>query len=61
MAAPVLLGLGVTELSVNIPAIADIKAAVRSLELTHCKGIADQALRLTTAGEVRALLQQQQS
>ena len=58
IATPVLIGLGVTELSVNIPAIADIKAAVRSLEFELCKQIADQAISLTTASEVRALLQQ---
>lgn len=57
LAVPVLLGLGVVELSVDIPAIADIKAAVRSLDLSTCKGIAQQAICKSTAGEVRALLQ----
>ncbi|TCS35676.1 phosphoenolpyruvate--protein phosphotransferase [Reinekea marinisedimentorum] len=61
LAVPVLVGLGVTELSVNIPAIADVKAAVRSLELTTCKSVASKALRLSSAGEVRALLQASQS
>ena len=54
-AVPLLMGLGVTELSVSVPAIPDIKARIRTLEMTECKRLAHQALELESAAEVRAL------
>jgi len=57
LATPLLIGLGVVELSVSIPSIADVKAAVRSLDISTCEIIAEQALKKTSAGEVRTLLQ----
>ncbi|TXR52024.1 phosphoenolpyruvate--protein phosphotransferase [Reinekea thalattae] len=56
-AAPILIGLGVSELSVNIPAIAEVKAAVRSLDISSCKSLASRAICMRSAREVRALLQ----
>ncbi|MFD0360530.1 phosphoenolpyruvate--protein phosphotransferase [Nocardia sp. GCM10030253] len=53
VAAALLLGLGVHELSVAPPAIPLIKAAVRDLDLTECRRAADRALRCTSAAEVR--------
>lgn len=53
-AIPLLLGLGVTELSVAPPAIALTKAAVRDLTLTDCTELAHQALTLESAAAVRA-------
>ncbi len=54
-AIPLLIGLGVSELSVPSGAIAEVKAIVRSLELARCREIANQALSLSDAHLVRAL------
>ena len=53
---PLLLGLGVDELSVPPPAVPLIKAAVRELALGACRALAGEALALGSAAEVRALL-----
>ena len=55
-AIPILLGLGVTELSVPPAAIAETKAIVRSLSLAHCRDLATQALAAPDADSVRALV-----
>ena len=54
-AVPILIGLGVTELSVSVPAIPAIKAQIRTLSLADCQKLAQQALAMDTAAEVRAL------
>jgi phosphocarrier protein FPr len=54
-AVPLLIGLGVTELSVSIPAIPAIKAQIRTLSLAECQNLAQRALAMDTAAEVRAL------
>lgn len=54
-AVPLLIGLGIKELSVSVPTIPSIKAQVRELSLTECQSLAEQAIRLNTAAEVRAL------
>ena len=56
---PVLLGLGVDELSVSVPLIPAIKARVREVQLTACKALADKVLALESAEHVRATLQPQ--
>jgi len=56
IAVPVLLGMGVDELSVPVPAIAAVKALVRRLALRDCQALARELLGLATAGEVRARL-----
>ncbi|WP_090140588.1 phosphoenolpyruvate--protein phosphotransferase [Limnohabitans sp. DM1] len=56
MAVPVLMGLGVRELSVSVPAIAAIKAWVRSLSLATCQALAQEVLQMSTSAEVRARL-----
>ena len=43
-AIPILIGLGVHELSVSVPAIPAIKAQVRTLSLATCRQLAQQAL-----------------
>jgi phosphocarrier protein FPr/phosphocarrier protein len=58
IAVPVLLGIGVDELSVPVPAIAAVKALVRRQSLRECQGLARELLALATAGEVRARLAQ---
>lgn len=55
-AAPILIGLGVSELSVSVPAIPAIKAQIRTLSLADCRELARQALTRDTAAEVRALV-----
>ena len=57
-AVPLLIGLGVAELSVSVPTIPDIKAQIRTLDMTECKRLAQQALELESAEEVRALCPQ---
>jgi phosphoenolpyruvate-protein phosphotransferase/dihydroxyacetone kinase phosphotransfer subunit len=56
LAVPALVGLGVTELSVNPPAIPTIKEAVRQVDSRAAAALAREALRLASADEVRALL-----
>ncbi|MDL2268525.1 phosphoenolpyruvate--protein phosphotransferase [Desulfosarcina sp. OttesenSCG-928-A07] len=55
-AVPVLLGLGVDELSVSVSAIPAVKAAVRRQQLTDCEQLAAEVLRMLTVSEVRARL-----
>ncbi|WP_367117983.1 phosphoenolpyruvate--protein phosphotransferase [Brevundimonas sp.] len=55
LAAPILIGLGVTELSATPSMVAEIKAVVRSMTLADCRALAAQALTLDNAEAVRAL------
>jgi phosphocarrier protein FPr len=52
-AVPILLGLGVDELSVNPPAIPEIKAKIASLSRVKAKAIASAVLQLDSASAVR--------
>ena len=58
LAIPVLLGLGVTELSVSPAGVAGVKAAVRRLDLPSCAELAERCLRATGAAEVRQLAEE---
>jgi phosphocarrier protein FPr len=53
VAVPILVGLGIDELSVNVPAIPAVKARIRALSFAEAREVAACALRCTTAGEVR--------
>src|SRR6185369_9105975 len=53
-AVPILIGLGVTELSVSIPAIPAVKAQIRKLRLDACRELARRALAAESAEAVRA-------
>ncbi|MEW6058831.1 MAG: phosphoenolpyruvate--protein phosphotransferase [Actinomycetota bacterium] len=55
LAVPLLLALGVRELSASSPAIPRIKRAVRSVDLRTAREVAEQALELDSAAAVRAL------
>jgi phosphocarrier protein FPr len=55
-AVPILLGLGVDELSVSLPAIPAVKAQIRALRKDDCERLADRALAAESAQEVRALI-----
>lgn len=54
-AAPILIGLGVSELSMPSAAIAEIKAMIRTLSPGACARLAAEALDQGSASEVRAL------
>ena len=56
LAVPVLIGLGVTELSVAIPSVPTIKEKVRSLRLEDCRRVAARCLEAVDAPEARELL-----
>lgn len=56
LATPLLLGLGVRELSMPAPAIARVKHAVRSTVIEAAVRLANRALECATAGQVRDLL-----
>ncbi|MGY2293121.1 phosphoenolpyruvate--protein phosphotransferase [Pseudomonas sp. SDO528_S397] len=57
LAVPVLVGLGVDELSVSARSIAEVKARVRELSLRQAQGLAQQALAAGSAAQVRALVE----
>ncbi|MCW1970570.1 MAG: phosphoenolpyruvate--protein phosphotransferase [Anaerolineae bacterium] len=54
-AVPILVGLGVDELSVNPKAIAMVKAQIRQLTFAQAQTLAQRALACATAGAVRSL------
>ena len=55
-AVPILVGLGIDELSVSLPAIPTVKAQIRRLNHATCRDLAQRALTCATAEEVRALV-----
>ncbi|WP_116115896.1 phosphoenolpyruvate--protein phosphotransferase [Austwickia chelonae] len=59
-ATAILVGLGVDELSVSVPAIPTVKAQVRALNVERAREIAAQALAANTAADVRALVPYEQ-
>jgi phosphoenolpyruvate-protein kinase (PTS system EI component) len=58
IAVPVLLGLGIRELSVVPAAIPAIKRQIRSVRIADCRALASRCLELGTAAEVRSLVAQ---
>lgn len=54
-AVPILIGLGIKELSVSVPTIPSIKAQIRELSLSDCQRLAENALTLRSGAEVREL------
>ena len=55
-AVPILVGLGVDELSVSVPAVPTVKAQIRSLTLSEAQQLATRALQADTARAVRELV-----
>ncbi|WP_372875721.1 phosphoenolpyruvate--protein phosphotransferase [Pseudomonas sp.] len=58
LAVPLLVGLGVDELSVSARSIALVKARVRELDFSQSQLLARQALGLDSAAAVRALVEE---
>jgi phosphoenolpyruvate-protein phosphotransferase/dihydroxyacetone kinase phosphotransfer subunit len=56
LAIPVLVGLGVRELSVSPYAVPRVKAGIRELDVERCTAMAQQALALASPDEVRKLV-----
>ncbi len=56
LAIPVLLGLGVRELSVAPPAVPRVKAAIRELDVERCAALARDTLVLPGADDVRKIV-----
>jgi len=56
LAAPLLIGLGATELSMSAPAIPHVKQVVRRTDVVSARALAEQALAASSAAEVRELL-----
>jgi phosphocarrier protein FPr len=55
-AVPVLIGLGVDELSASVPLVPSVKAQVRALSIEECRATARLALEAADGAEVRALV-----
>jgi phosphoenolpyruvate-protein phosphotransferase len=55
-AVPLLIGLGVSGLSVSVPAVPAVKAQIRTLTAERCRVLAGQALSADSAAAVRALV-----
>jgi len=53
--AVILIGLGVTELSMSIPSIAAVKAKLRNISLADAKAVAQRALACQNSADVRGL------
>jgi phosphotransferase system enzyme I (PtsI) len=49
---PLLLGLGIDELSVSASLVPRVKRAVQSLETAECRQLVDESLLLHTPGEI---------
>ncbi len=56
LAVPLLVGLGIDELSMNPPAIPQAKQIIRALDTAEARKLAHAALELETAEEVRQML-----
>jgi phosphoenolpyruvate-protein phosphotransferase/dihydroxyacetone kinase phosphotransfer subunit len=56
LAVPVLVGLGVRSLSVSPHAVPRVKAAIRELDVERCRALAQRALTLASADEVRKVV-----
>lgn len=57
-AAPILVGLGVDELSLNPAGIPRIKSIIRDLTMDRARALAERALRCQTSAEVRQLVRE---
>jgi phosphotransferase system enzyme I (PtsI) len=56
LATPLLVGLGLDDLSMSPPLVPEVKQMIRSISFAEASGIAIRAVRLSTAREVTTLL-----
>jgi phosphoenolpyruvate-protein kinase (PTS system EI component) len=54
MVAPVLVGLGLVELSMSAVAIPEVKAMIRSMKVSDAEALVHKIQKLPTAAEIRA-------
>ncbi len=59
MYIPILLGLGIDELSMNPIAILEAKKVLRSMEYQKCREVVDQLFSFTTAEDIKKFLNRQ--
>lgn len=57
-AIPILLGLGLDEFSMNAPSVLPVRDAMRSLHKSDMEALANEALTLRTADEVKQFIEQ---
>jgi len=55
LATPILLGLGLDELSMNAVSLPEVKKVIRSIKYSEAKKMAEKALKLSTIKETREL------
>jgi phosphotransferase system enzyme I (PtsI) len=56
MLAPVLVGLGIRELSMSAVSIAEVKATIRAMKVTESEWLCGELMKVSTAAEVRAIV-----
>ncbi len=56
---PILLGLGIDELSMNVMALPRVKRVLRSLDFKQSQLVIDNIFKLSTAGEIEMLLKKE--
>ncbi len=56
--APILLGMGLNELSMNALSIPMVKKLIRSISIHECRDLTTRAFEMTTAHEIRGCLEQ---
>jgi phosphoenolpyruvate-protein phosphotransferase (PTS system enzyme I) len=56
MIAPVLLGLGIRELSMSAVSVPEVKATIRAMDIAEAKQLMKRTEKLQTAAEVRAMV-----
>jgi phosphotransferase system enzyme I (PtsI) len=54
--APVLLGLGIRELSMSAVSIPEVKAMIRKISIKEVEALAQKMLKLPTAADIRAMV-----
>lgn len=56
-AVPILIGLGVDELSVSVPALPSVKAEVRRWSESDCRQLAEKIMNASSGSEIRELVE----
>ena len=56
MIAPILLGLGIRELSMSAVSVPEVKAAIRAMTVTEAQALIERVNKLATAAEIRAMV-----